>query len=554
MSAETPVNVMSDVSLYGAARREVELKLLIEPKDLVRLSEEASLSALLDGPPERQNNRTIYYDTSDLQLYHHGVALRVQSGDTGCLQTVKTMNSATSSDIALVTIRREWDWPLVNDQLNMAVLTEEDVAHFIPTEVLPNLRPAFVVLYQRVRLLVRPDAVTLIEVDLDLGEVRTLLKSDCVSDSEAGDKERRCAFSAIELKLRAGKTAHLFRFALRLHRLFPLRISMESKADIGYGALVGQELRPCLVESLSLSPITSAAEAFRHVVRHCLRQLQCNEAWVLAHLGCHQEGQGNRDFEHDDGESLAQMLSALRRLRLAFRLFSSLVSSSEAPTLVNDARALTERLAPARDWVVAFSLCRDAGAGLEDPLVLLGPAARTARRAAETVAVNALRAPEYATFLLCLGDWVEDDRWLETATPEQRSRLDMPVAGLSDMWLEMLYQRARKAGRGIRGQNRDERITFHRRIRRLRAAIGILRSLYSPSAVRPFAVAIEELQTTLDALADFAKTRALAQRLGRDTPSLMVWLDYRTGRLEQEMVARWKALKDIAPFWKPEKI
>ncbi len=102
----------------GTAVREVELKLHVAPADLARVAALPSVLEQAEGAATVRHLRTVYFDTPDLRLFAQGVALRVRRDGDRFTQTLKTVNSATSSDSAGVAVRREWDWPVAGEALD----------------------------------------------------------------------------------------------------------------------------------------------------------------------------------------------------------------------------------------------------------------------------------------------------------------------------------------------------------------------------------------------------------------------------------------------------
>jgi len=525
-------NVGSDhaPAAAGTAAREVELKLFVAPGDLARLARHPSLVSLQQGTAASHRLYTVYYDTPDLQLAAHGIALRVRRQGAECIQAVKTVNSGTPGDAAAVAVRREWEWPIPTEDPDISLLTTEGVREVVPQDALPAIQPKFTTDFQRTTLLLRPDPLTAIEVALDTGEIR------------AGIAHR--PISEIELELRAGSVDALFDLARELQRIVPLRISTESKAEVGFALVTGRSPSARKAPPLALTPAASVAEGFRHIVRNCLSHVLANEACVLADI---------------DDAGLHQMRSALRRLRSAIGLFGDVIASPDADGLKDELRWVAGRLGPARDWDVlkgffeAFAEKR----GSDEGVRLLEQAIGDSRRSAHARAVEALYAPRYTTLVLGLGGWLESGRWNEAAEPDTKALLSGPMADLAGVWLAERHRKARKAGRQIRKLDAAERHRLRTSFKKLRHAADFFRGLYPPALVRPYLEAVERLQESLGDLNDSVVSRRLTETLameaGRErrgaAKDFMEWLDRRSHRDLADLPERWREFEKLPLFW-----
>ena len=144
--------------------------------------------------------------------------------------------------------------------------------------------------------------------------------------------ERSSPICELELELKKGERAELFKVAHDVAKLAPARLVMRSKADRGYELLDGKE-----PDATSGHPDTvagtSSAEAFQRIGRACLRQVADNEHAVRV----------------GDAEGVHQMRVGLRRLRAAISLFSSLLEDRQTSAIKHELKWLTSELGPARE-------------------------------------------------------------------------------------------------------------------------------------------------------------------------------------------------------------
>ncbi|CAO3422718.1 CYTH and CHAD domain-containing protein [Azospirillum endophyticum] len=510
--------------------REVELKLHAAPADLARVATLPGLVALADGPATTRRLRTAYFETPDFKLAANGVALRVRQEGDRFVQTLKTVNSASPGDSAAVSVRREWDWVVGGEAVDVGVLNDPSVAGLVPATALDALECLFITDFRRTTLLVRPDPLTAVEVAVDDGGIY------------AGGKS--LPLSEVELELKAGKVASLFDLALTLQAAVPMRIGTESKAEAGLRLVTGKAPRPVEAEPLGLSPLSTVAEAYRHILRQALRQFLANESCALA---------------GGDVEGLHRMRVALRRLRIAHRFFSPLFASPEADRLVEESRALAKRLGPARGWDVLMS-------GVIDPLIAepsmpsgidraalerLASLARAAGAGPAREAMAAILAPGCTTTVLALVAWLEHGRWMSEADGDRRVALTAPAATLAGGWLS---ERMAKLGRSAKPpENAKGRDKLRRRLRTLRYTADFFRGLYPEAAALPFFAALEPLQAALDADQDAVTgARMLGSLAGADPKTVgavAAWIDRQSDRRRKALPELWKRFRAVPPFW-----
>ncbi|MET4161617.1 inorganic triphosphatase YgiF [Marinobacterium sp. MBR-111] len=197
---------------------ETELKLLIEPAAMERLSRH-SLLCHATGQAARLLHNT-YYDTAALDLARAKVALRVRRQGERFIQTLKTRGQSIDG----LHQRGEWEWDLASEQLDPALL-EADIwpAELIAPDQLA-LIPVFTTDFTR-RLWWLTFEGAEIEVALDLGEV----VCDCGDGRHLTDP-----ISELELELKSGPADALFALAHRLAEQAELQPGDISKAQRGY--------------------------------------------------------------------------------------------------------------------------------------------------------------------------------------------------------------------------------------------------------------------------------------------------------------------------------
>lgn len=507
----------------------MELKLHLASEHLATVATLPELTRIADGPARVRQLRTVYYDTPDLRLFAAGIALRVRHEDGRFVQTLKTVNSAAPEDSAAVAIRREWDWQIAGEAPDLSLLAGDGFSALVPTEARSALIPLFATEFRRTTLLVRPDPLTEIEISVDQG----------ITTAPGAVRQ---SISEVELELKAGRVGRLFDMALLLQRGLPVRIGTESKAEVGLRLVTGRLPAPSLPEPLGLSPLTTVAEAYRHIIRHGLRHLLANEACVLA---------------GGDSEGLHQMRVALRRLRTAHRLFAPYLGSSGADPLFDALQSFAKRLGPARGYDVLL-------AGLSGPKALwpqseplpadLAAAIRAERAAPSESARDAVADPRCTGLILELGAWLEAGRWHSDAEPTRRAQLDRPMVEIAGSWLDASHAKVRKAAKRLETgrATAEQRNRLRRKLRTLRYAAEFFRGLYQEAATVQTIAAMDQLLVALDADHDAAVAHALLRNLPTDRKAAKragAALCSAAARHRRSLPALWRGFAAVPPFW-----
>jgi triphosphatase len=502
--------------------REVELKLSGAPDALARLGDHAA--ARLDGgaapitPAEVRTVevRTVYYDTPQLELAAAGVSVRLRRDGDRRLLTLKTRGDAGTEQGAAAT-RREWETPLDDDHFDPALLDRFDGAGLVPPELRAALRPCFTTMISRRTLRLAPADGVMIEMSIDHGEALTEHASEPVSE--------------VELELKQGPPAALFRLALDLHAHTPLRLEGESKADVGLRLLTGRAPQAVAPPPLGLSRLLTAGEALRHGQRGAV-------ACLIANLSA---------VRHGDAGAVAQMRAGLRRLRWALRPLPRLSADDDLQALSSESRRLGARAAPVIAWNGLFERLR-----ADDAPRKLLTAAAGMRDDAMSDAVAALNDPCFTAWLLALAARMEDESRpvLPAALPEA------PAALLWGARLEHLARRCAGPLKRLATGDLSAAAKLRRRLRRLTEAAEAGRGLYPPAATQAF---IDALSAPTDALENHraaAVRRRLLRALATEHPQIRAAARRQAKifrREEEQALLSARLLSQttvIAPYWR----
>ncbi|HEY8856456.1 MAG TPA: inorganic triphosphatase, partial [Rugosibacter sp.] len=267
---------------------EVELKLSLAKKEQRRFLRHPLLKKAVHRQTQILDN--VYYDTPDLALRRHGIALRLRRQGRRWLQTVKLAGTAAAG----LASRPEWEVPY-NGRFDFSAITTKKVRAWLQRpHLLAQLTPIFETRFQRQtwRFAAAPGAVLL---TLDRGWIT------------AG--EERTAISEIELELDHAPLNALFDLALPLTESLVLTPAVRSKAERGYRLHSRTSMQPVKAAKISILPSVSPLAAFGTIALTCLEHLQQNHQGAL---------------HTEDPEYIHQMRVAMRRLRAALRIFSPL--------------------------------------------------------------------------------------------------------------------------------------------------------------------------------------------------------------------------------------
>lgn len=284
--------------------REIELKFLIPP-------EAAALAlAQLHGEGAVRQLDATYFDTPDHLLRKAGFGLRVRDGEGGRKQTLKSASAGG------VFSRGEWEEKIAGPGPDRDALARTPAAAMLAGE---DLAPVFTTRVERTVRMVQVGEA-LIEAALDRGE----LSAD----------GRRAAVCELELELKAGEPGALFDLARQLSRNVPLRLSLISKAERGYGLAAGPEAPAPRRQGATLEARATVGEA-----------LQALGQAGLAHLCAGLEALRERP----EPDAVHQARVATRRLRALLKIFKPLTMDDAAQRLDAELHWLASEFDAARD-------------------------------------------------------------------------------------------------------------------------------------------------------------------------------------------------------------
>jgi triphosphatase len=461
---------------------------------------------------EERHEVTTYFDTLDRMLERGGISLRVRVAGGDRVQTVK----ADSQD-GVAADRAEWEWQIKHDEPDLRLAEQVLSERGVPHEIDPV--PVFRTVVDRTTRILKRDGGTVIETAYDEGLIT------------AGDAHQ--PIRELELELRSGDAASLYRLACELHAAATLMIETESKAARGYRLASGAKPETRKSRDTSIESQTTANEAFRQIVNACLGHLLANQAAGLA----------------GDAEGVHQMRIAIRRLRAALALFRPLLEPHTAALFEDELRKVGRVFGEARDWdVFCLKILPDVDPGWRDLLLGL---ARAAQEAAHERFICEIRSPAFTRLVLGLATWAEEMRLPIDGEPWK------PIKDLSPELLDSLAAKVARRGRRIRHRSETELHALRKSLKKLRYGIDFLRPVFRPAPLRSYLHDCKKLQKTLGDINDTVTATVLAERLIKGkrldlapaVGKLAEQLDRHRNDALVHLVKRWNAFSGQPRFW-----
>ena len=270
--------------------REFELKLEFDPADLAAIEAHRLLAGLRLN---RQILLSVYYDTDTLALHQAHLCLRVRNTGEGYLQTIKSMDG-----VAELFDRPEWERHVKGPHPELGLAAGTPLEALLKDGLGDRLRPLFQTRIERGVYHIASSGSE-IEVAVDQGEIETARRGSPVHE--------------VELELKSGDPAELFRLARSLAASVPLRLAVKTKAERGYELAVNAAPAAEKAIPVDLDASLTCQQAFRAIAQNCLRQVIVNEPGMCA----------------GDAQSLHQMRIGLRRLRAAIAANDEIETDSE---------------------------------------------------------------------------------------------------------------------------------------------------------------------------------------------------------------------------------
>jgi len=458
---------------------EAELKFRVPAQGLRGLAEGQIPGGRAEAREESQQVST-YFDTAKHKLKRHGLSLRVRQKGGKHIQTIKSAAGAQFG-------RGEWETEIEGNTPDFRKIDGTPLQQLASKKLLRRLKPIFETSVLRVTVPVRTGRSE-IELAVDRG---TLL---------AG--RRSSPIEELELELKTGRLADLFRLAKSVERKLGAELYFRTKSERGYDLLNGKNGEAVFAEPIELRDDMTAEDAFRVIARSTVRHFAANADAVRIH----------------DPDGIHQMRVGLRRLRAAISLFSSVLSGAQTGQIKSELKWLTNELAPAReiDVFVKHKISqavrdiypRRGGRAIEK--------AFAARRATALERANKAVASERCrTLLIDVLEWIERHRGV-------RKGVNTPIAKFAAAILHRRIKKALKQGRDLAKLPARERHKFRIRIKKIRYAAEFFESLFpkrrEQKQIARLSGHLKNIQDALGSLNDFAAHQKMAMDVALKSP------------------------------------
>jgi triphosphatase len=517
------------------APKEIEVKLELPPASLPRFKKIPLLRAQ-KGRPKTATEVSVYFDTDTHKLHKKGMMLRVRRSGDRYVQTIKSAGNSGPFT------RNEWESDIDGRAPDLHLAQDTALAPLLSGKFRRQLKPVF---ETRVRRTTYP---------LSSGNSDIALTLDKGKIASGRNSRPLCE---IELELKRGDEAELFKVARELTHVLPAQLALKSKSERGYEMLAGCDDAPVKAIAVDLAPGAATRDGFKAIGLACLKQMIGNEPALLA----------------GDPEGVHQMRVGFRRLRAAISLFADILQDPQTAALKGELRWLTGELGPARELEVLVTQVVAPVRRRHSRLQGISGLSRdlTQQRAAALArAQDAVRSPRFRALTLDIAAWLEAGEWTRPQDDLVRDRGDVVIETSAAEQLTRRFRKIRKQGKKLARLDARSRHKLRIQAKKVRYASEFFADLFpGKKASRrraKFLSALERVQDCLGDLNDIAvheeRITAIADRRGqgrrrRGSSKRAFAAGLLTGRedarldtvLESASDAH-AALAKIKPFWR----
>ena len=457
--------------------KEIELKLRVAPQDAATLRSHPSFAGAL-GEPVSETLLSVYFDSDACFLRDHGLTLRVRHIGGKRIQTIKSADHGIFE-------RSEWEHPIDGDRPDFALAADTALGPLLTDDIRNALKPVFETRIERTAYRLN-GGETDIAVAFDEGQIVATGSS--------------CAVCEIELELKRGEPAELFKLARAIGKIIPAQLDVKSKSERGFDLVEKTSVAAEKADEPELSAGTSAGRAFTLIARACLRQLLANEGAA----------------KKRNAEALHQMRIALRRLRAAISLFSAVVSDPRVEAIKAELKWLGREFGPARDLdsflIEALRPLRKVQAS-EPGLISISRMFARERLKSYRRAQEAIESARFRGLVLDTSEWIEAGYWSTSDDPLTTARRALPVETLAAEQLSRRRKKIRRRGAEIGELSPEQLHQLRIQIKKTRYATEFFASVYRGKKAAKrcdnFRSALKQLQNCLGGFNDIMTRKAL---------------------------------------------
>jgi triphosphatase len=375
--------------------REIELKLDVPERALARLTRNPLLRKTRDGT-QQDLLLSVYYDTEKWKLRKHGLTLRVRRIGRRFVQTVKRENGASSA----LMDRGEWERDITEAKPDLALARDIGLEAILSKKLETKLKPLFETRVRRKVYQIRSGGSE-IELTIDKGTVAAGRRSSPICE--------------VELELKRGDAAELFRVARALAEQVSVQLAVTSKPERGYALVTGRKPSAVGARPVAIPPDAICQAAFQISARACLHQIVANQNPTL----------------NGDPEGVHQARVGLRRLRAAISLFGGMLLDPQSGKIKRELKWITLELGPARDldvFIKGVVTPATAGKSQQPGVATLTRDLRRRQREAFGRARSAIESHRFRALVLDIAAWIEAGDWTRNADEHARAFRDQPIA------------------------------------------------------------------------------------------------------------------------------
>jgi triphosphatase len=473
--------------------KEIELKLRVAPEDIAVLRNHPHFAGTLHNPTNEMLV-SVYFDTDGLFLRDHGVTLRVRHIGEKRIQTIKTADCGCG-----YFERSEWQQAIEGDQPDLTGVMDTALGPILTDDVRNALKPIFETRIERTAYHLNGNDTDIV-MAIDEGHI-------IVTGSS-------CPVSEIELELKHGNPAELFKVARAISDIVLTQLDVKCKSERAYDLIEKTAVVAEMACDPELSAGMSAGRAFTLIGRSCLHQLVANEPATIQR----------------DAEALHQMRIALRRLRAAISLFFDVVNDNRVETIKTELRWLGQEFGPARDldsFLIEVLKPLRKQQPNEPGVVSISKMFRRERLKGYRRAQEAVQSARFRTLVLDTAEWIEAGPWSTSDDPLTRARREMPVEIPAAEQLSQRRKKIRRRGAKIGDLSPEQLHRMRIQIKKARYAAEFFSSVYqgkkAAKRCENFLSSLKQLQNCLGGFNDIMTRKTLcADIIARPGRSLTV--------------------------------
>jgi inorganic triphosphatase YgiF len=419
---------------------EIELKLGVSPEDMIALQNHPHFAAAFRDPAI-ETLRSVYFDSDSGILRDHGFTLRVRHSGDKRIQTVKAAGYFE---------RSEWEQIINGDEPDLTMVKDTALGPILDNEADNALKPVFETRIKRTAYQLNGNDADVV-MAIDQGKILAAGSSLPVSE--------------IELELKCGNPADLFKIARDILDIIPAHLDFKSKSERGYEMIEKAAVAAKPARDPELGPGITTGRAFTLVGRACLQHLIANLPAVVER----------------DANALHQMRVALRRLRAAISIFSTLVGDDRVGAIKSELRWLAQELGPARNLdTLLVEVIRPLQKRLPNERGLVSIRNMFARKRLKSYrqALEAVQSARFRRLVLDTVEWVEIGPWNTSQDALTRARRELPIEVYAAEQLSQRRKKIRRRGARMDSLNPQQLHRLRIQVKKARYATEFFSALF----------------------------------------------------------------------------